>query len=131
MHKFTRLISFSAHEEHSPQGQSCQVRSCNRALQERLRGDERLGSTVNQLPCKLLGRVRRVRGARDAASPVEAKVDDRDIDAIWGEEGEDVSALPLELVLEALAELFGELSYLFEIVRSACLGFKEESYSHT
>lgn len=80
-------------------------RSLEGNWQERLLCNNGLCASILHLVSQLGGRVHRVGGARDAAGPDTAKVDDGDIDVVGGEDAEDVAFFPAKDVLEALAEL--------------------------
>lgn len=96
-----------AHQKHPVAWQTRLVGGLKRRVEEGRLGDEALGLRIAELPGQLVDGVGRVGGAGDAAGPVQAEVDDGGVDAVGGEEGEDVALGPAEQVLEALAEADG------------------------
>lgn len=58
-----------------------------------------LGCGVRELSRKLSNGIRRIGGTGDAAGPMEAIGKDGGVDAVWGEEAEDVPFLPAKRVL--------------------------------
>ena len=91
----TRVILLVAHQEDPFPLQPRQLSRLVRRLQKRLLRDQRLGLGVLQLPRQLGGRVRWVRGTRDAAGPEQPKVDAGNVHVVGREEAQHVALLPV------------------------------------
>lgn len=108
MRKLAGLVPHIPHQPDHLVRHAGQLGSRQGIAQEGLLGDERPGARVLQLAGELVDGVGRVGGGRDAAGPVDAKVDDGVVDVVGGVEAEDVALAPAVAVDEAGAEAGGE-----------------------
>lgn len=126
MHQSTLIIPLVAQQDDPIRRHARHFSRLPRRLEEALLRDQCLGPRVFQLVSQLLGRVGRVRGARDTASPDDTQVDDDGIDVVGREEAQHVALFPPKPMLEALSKLYREVPRLGKRVGSIGVAVDED-----
>lgn len=114
-----RLVPSISQQQDPIRRQTRQGRRLARNLQEGLLRSQSLCARVLELACQLLGSVRGIGRARNAARPVDGEIDYRHVNVVGREEAHDMAPFPVEDMAEALAEFEGQAPDVVVRVRSA------------